>query len=255
MAMRTQVAYSPEQYARAVELWERLVDCEGVNLSEDRGYTAHIPSVEDESLYSLILSDGEETDEQYSVKVSLISYSDYGGTCADAANVRALEERYGWVNTSTDGVHGAGEAWVRLGELPPDEDGDIDWQLGQLEDLVKDIEALAAYTLIDEEKHSEYVQELAEEAWDQYLGNDVLSDLADELSNGDTWDLNSFGYSDDEIREMYYELTWEHGTGPECEGATSVRFPYHGEVIADIADRMVKAWRTPVYDPNQLSLV
>ncbi|MFI5777010.1 hypothetical protein [Nocardia sp. NPDC051570] len=246
--------YSPGQYERAVELWRRLLDCGGV-----AAYGAHNifrDSIEDSHLWELVMSDGAETEDVEAITVSLMSYSDHGGSCLDAANVRSLAEMYVWVSTHTNGVHGEGEASVTLGELPRDVDNEVDWQLDQLEGLVKTIEALADYPLIDDEMHSNYVRELASESWGCFFGSQVHSDLADILSNGDVCDMDDFGFPEHEIREMYYGSSNLGGPDDEwvCEGATSVVNYRHDEIVTWMADRMVDAWRIPVVDPAQLPL-
>jgi hypothetical protein len=254
MAVKIHNVYSPEQYKRVVELWRRLLDSHRVTVYEQCGWDKYMESVDDEYLYELVMSNGEETEDVYPVKVSLVSYSDYGGSDLDAANVRALGRLYGWVSTHTGGPRGEGEAWVNLGELPPDLQEDVEWRLDQLAGLVETLEELDHHALIDDEIHSEYVSELAEEAWDQYLGWDAVQDLTDYLLGTTGYDLEDFKFSDDEIRDLYYEFTSEQAYGPHCDSATSVVFPFHDEVIDLIGKHIVKAWRTPVVDPNQLSL-
>lgn len=246
-----QHAYSPEQYSRAVDLWRRLLGCHDVSAYEGSQFSRYVDTVDDTHLYALILADGEETDQEEPVTVSLVSYSDYGGTDFDAANVRALAEDHAWVSTSTDGVHGEGSAWVTLGELP--DLTDTDNGLDQLEYLVGAIEELAECPLLSEETHTAYVQELAEEAWDQYLSRDVRSELETALGLDDTRDtLDTFGFSDDDIRAMYYEAD---ETFFRAETATSVVNDGHDEAVEHIADAILSAWRTPWVDPAQLTLV
>ncbi|WP_280350376.1 hypothetical protein [Nocardia abscessus] len=254
MAVKIHNVYSPDQYKRVVELWRRLLNCSCVSTYGQR-YDNYLGWLDDEHLYELVLSNGEETENYESVKVSLMSCSNYGGSDYDAANIRWLSENMDWVTTVVDyGPHSESEAYVMLGELPPSAGDDVDERLAQLEYLVKTIEGLENYALIDDEIHTEYVEELATEAWDQWLAWDVKQDLNDWLVGNSGWDLHDFGFSDDEIRDMYYEFTSEQNFGPHCESATSVVFPYHDEVVDLIGKAIIKAWRTPAVDPNQLTL-
>ncbi|WP_158881957.1 hypothetical protein [Amycolatopsis anabasis] len=242
--MRTQVPYSPEQYERAVDLWRRLIDNYRTSLTCDR-YGRGIDRLPDETLYALILSDGEETEDEYAVTLTLASYSDYGGSCCDAANVRVFRDEFGWVSTSTDGYHGDGAAWVQFGELPDTQD--IGNGLDMLESLANAMDRLTDYPLLSDEAHSEYEHELQEEAWVSWLEWDVKSELDDQMGGY----LEIFGFTDNEIRELYYsyeENEWE------CESATSVVNRNHDDAVAYVLDEIVKAWRTPAVGPNQLAL-
>lgn len=243
--------YSPDQYRDVVELWRRLLDCHTVEAYEVRayGYLSHVERIDDETLYALVLSDGEETDQESAVTLNLVSYSDYGGSDLDAANVRALEDVPG---VTVSGIaHGGKEAIVTLGELPACDD--VAEGVSRLEYLVESIEYIAEYGLLSDETHSEYVDELATEAWDQYLGSDVVSEVETALGLDDTLDtLDVFRFSEDDIRELYYGF---EGTYFYAESATSVVNENHVDAIAYIVGEIVEAWRTPYVDPAQLSLI
>lgn len=241
--------YSPDQYLRAVNAWERLVGNHLTSLTVEDGRwsrygTEEIPA---EQLYALIVSDGEGTADWAPVTLTLAEYSDYGGHCCDAANVRSLEGTPG-VTVSKHGIHGAGSAWLILGELPDLED--VDNGIAILEDLADTFDRLTDYPLISDEDHSDYVTELAEEAWEQWLGSDVVSELA-ELAGCDTYEFEDFGYGEETIREMYYsyeESEWN------CETATSVVNARHDDTVKSIFDHIISEWRKPWIDPNQLQL-
>lgn len=242
--------YSPEEYKRAVEVWRRLLDNPYTHAVEDRRHGKYsLDSVEDAHLYSLIIADGEGSDYWSPVEITLASYSDYGGNDFDAANVRALGENFSWVSTRTGGFHGEGAAWIQLGKLPGETT--IAEALDQLEELADVLDGLTDYPLIDEETHSQYVGELAEEAWDQYLESDVRSELA-ELLGCDESDLDDFRFSEDEIRELYYSFEDNEWN---CETATSVVNGRHDEAVQAIADHIIREWRKPLIDPNQLALI
>ncbi|GAB3475349.1 hypothetical protein [Amycolatopsis cihanbeyliensis] len=248
-SIRLQHVYSPDHYLRAVNVWKRLIDNHLTSIAHDeRGYSRYADRIEDEHLYALIVSDGEETDGYGPVTLTLAEYCDYGGSCVDAANVKSFDGEFGWVSTSTNGVHGSGSAWVQLGELPDIDD--IDNGLAMLEMLADTMDGLTDYPLISDEAHSEYVNELAEEAWDQFLGWDVRSELA-ELLGCDEYHLDDFQFSEDEIRELYYSFEDNEWN---CETATSVVNGRHDEAVQAIADHIISEWRKPWVDPNQLTL-
>ncbi|HEX5116004.1 MAG TPA: hypothetical protein VFW65_12470 [Pseudonocardiaceae bacterium] len=239
--------HTTEQHERATELWRRILDTHVTSIYEERrDYQSYLETVTDDHLSALISSNGQETDDYYPVTITLASYSDYGGSDLDAANVRYLRE------TETPGVHfgsgahGTEYAWVQLGELPTNGD-DIDTGIDWLQSLAALIDTIAEYGLISDESHSAYVDELAEEAWDQWLG-DIVSTALWELSDGNPDD---FQFTDDEIRELYYgyEDNWWM-----CETATSVRNENHDDALAHVCDSIVSAWRTSVVDANQLAL-
>ena len=86
-------AYTTEQHEHTAELWRRLLDTHVTTAYEERrGYQSYLETVTDEHLNALIFANGEETDDYYPVVITLVSYSDYGGSCLDAANVRYFRE-------------------------------------------------------------------------------------------------------------------------------------------------------------------
>lgn len=240
-------AYSPEQYGRAVDLWERLIDCYHVALYKEIGRASmYLEKLEDGQIYELIMSDGEETRNHYPVTVNLVSYSDYGGSIFDNANVRALDNFSG-VNTTSDGTHGAGSAWIQLGELP-NECGEIDAGLLQLQKLVEVIESLSGdVASISESAYDEVMQELEESAWDAWAESDVKSSLG-VLADGN---VDDFGFSDDEIRELYYGY---ENNNWYADTATSVTNERHEDAVEHVCDVILSEWRKPWIDPNQTQL-
>jgi hypothetical protein len=240
-------AYSPEQYAEVVELWRRLIDLDSTSV---KGEYAYVQKVCDLDLFALVLSDGEGTEDTAPLTLELISYSDYGGNDYDAANVRYLEEcQIPGVETSTGGRHGTGLAWVQLGEL---HDTDTELGIERLKEIVGLMEGLTDYPVFHDETHGDYIRDLAEEAWDQYLCRDVMSELTTELGLDDTLDtLSVFGFSDDEIRELYYGNDDLYFRG---ETATSVVAENHDSVVKQIAQHIIAEWRRPLVDPNQCEM-
>jgi hypothetical protein len=240
-------SYTTEQHERTTELWRRILDTHVTTTYEERrGYQSYLETVTDDHLSTLIRTNGQESDDYYPVTITLVSYSDYSGSDLDAANVRYLRD------TETPGVHfdsgphGTEYAWVQLGELPTNGD-DIDTGIDWLQSLAELMDTIAEYGLISDESHSAYVNELAEEAWDQWLG-DIVSTAVWELSDGNPDD---FQFTDDEIRELYYGYEDNWWT---CETATSVRNENHEDALAHVCDSIVSAWRTSVVDANQLAL-
>lgn len=248
MSYKGEHVYSPEQYAKTVELWRELLECDRISLSEDRsGYTYPI-QVRDltvDVIHALVLSDGVETDDDYAITVTLVDYSDYGGTERDAANVRYLADAPG-VQTSTNGQHGYGSAWVQLGELPTNGD-DVDTGIEWLTSLVQSAQAIDAGE-VDESTLEEYEQELQEEAWDAWLESDTRSDLADWFGCDD---LDDFGYTHEEIRNLYYSFEGNEWT---CDSATSATNGAHENAIEHVAETILAAWRKPYVDPAQTAL-
>lgn len=232
----TKITYTPEQLTQVTELWERLIDNHLIGLNEERRpYSPYLErkDLDSNHLAALIASDGAETDDYYPVTVTLVSYSDYGGNDYDAANVRALGGTPG-VTTRTGGYHGEGSATVVLGELPTNGEGTATGIEG-LAALVEIMDSLAEDgSLINDETHSIYIDELAEEAWDSWLGRDALADL-------EALALDGFEMTDGvsaEIKTAYYaydENEWN------AETATSVINERHDEALAHAA-RVVLGW-------------
>lgn len=170
--MKFQHVYSPEQFQRAAEAWSAILAVDGVSVSLDRG--GPTGSITPATVWELIWSDGAETAGLCSHTVALFSWSDYGGTGADVANTRYLTGEgspfHGWVVLSADGVHGAGSAWVQLGELPGH---DIDSGLARLEQLAAVMGATETDSPLCPQTHDDYLAELAAAAWDQWLRLDI----------------------------------------------------------------------------------
>ncbi|MFE0024109.1 hypothetical protein [Amycolatopsis sp. NPDC059021] len=248
MSYKGEHVYSPEQYAKAVELWNELLECRQVSLSEDRnGYTYPLQErdLADDVVHALVLSDGAETEEDYAITVTLVDYSDYGGTERDAANVRYLDGTPG-VQTSTNGRHGYGSAWVQLGELPTNGD-DVDTGLEWLTNLVQIAQSIDVGE-VDESTLEEYQQELQEEAWDAWLESDTRSELEDWFG---CVDLDDFGYTHEEIRVLYYSF---EGNCWTCESATSATNHAHDNAVEHVAETILAEWRKPYVAPAQTVL-
>lgn len=257
MALKMQREWTPAQITTAVELWRRLADVyavgayERVTLSSGSHYTRHVAEKDltEEWVTALVISDGERVEFPADsggyvgaydpVELSLIGYSDYSGTAYDAANVRALADTPG-VTTSTDGRQGEGSATMVVGEMPGGDDTDT--ALGWLRHVVEIIEALQDYPLISDDTHDEYLAELADEAWGQWLQSDVRAAVESRLGElllGDeeaAWDAVEARETaeEDPFREAFYGYRHPSGESWRAEGATSVVHPFQDEAVAHV---------------------
>ena len=253
--------YTPDTVAAVVTAWRRVLDAPGVEVvqqtpwgvSRTDGFGRPI-EITDEWLTALVISDGGPTDRFPAVTAVLISYSDYGGSDLDAANVRTLS---GWAGISvlTDGCHGASSAEMTVGELPADDYPctDIADAIARVGAVADVLERLADYPLLCDEDHAVYVDELATAAWDQWVRADLRSEVIDRLDalrctgnsgsgqvdsgphhhsgadhcEADGWDRWDAA-DESAIREAYYEASVD---GWECESATSVVNRHHDAAV------------------------
>jgi hypothetical protein len=229
--------YTSDQRDQTIELWRRLLDSHvtRVHAPSEYGHGAWPIEITDERLAELVDADGEPADEyRVPVTVVLASYGDYGGSSYDAANVRTLNGHPG-VSTSTGGVHGEGSAEITLGTLPGDESDDVATGIEWLIALVEMIDGLSDYPVIDESDLGEYESELADEAWDQWVERDVMSDLRGMLETvaGDDWE-SAPDPTDraDEVRTAYYSFEDNEWV---CESATSATNMRHDEALQHVA--------------------
>lgn len=242
------IEYTDEQRARALELWERILDAHGIHLRETwrtqyGGYdAAPIDAVSPDWLAALVATDGEGTEDLNPVEVNLMAYGDYGGSDLDAANIRALDGTPG-ITIHRYGHHGDVSATMQAGELPGDDTDPVDDRLDHLESIVEILDGLADYPLIDEEIHTQYVDELADAAWDDWLRSDVISDLERVALDG--WEITD-GVAD-ELRTAYYaceENAWS------CETATTVHNYRHADALAHAA-LVVLGWDYPTLNQER----
>lgn len=263
--MRVEHEWTPDLLAAAVEQWRRLLDLHNGSAYElvpcgGSHYPRHVTSqdVTDEWVTALVISDGEGVElpvdrdgyrPSYApVEISLISYSDHGGNDYDAANVRALADTPG-VTTSTDGVRGAGEATMRLGEMPSEPMGLAESvaRIRYVADLMESLESDGG-PLIDEEVHAEYVAELADAAWDQWLGSDIRSTVEAELAAligddaaSDAWDAAD----DDAVREAFYGYAHPSGEGWRAETATTVVHAHEDAAVRHVLAKVFSRTDVP----------
>lgn len=166
-------------------------------------------------------------DEQDALLVELLSYSDYGGSDLDAANVEALEDMftpYAFVHLY--GPHGSVGLAVPFGRPLPEDPG-----CEQLSRLVATVEGLLDCPLVDEETHSRYVEELADAAWSQWLSFDVVRELEDYAPDDAASDA-LFDCGGETLRDAYYGY---EGNEWQCETATSVTNLRHDEAVRHVA--------------------
>lgn len=200
-------------------------------------------------------------DRLYPITVTLISCGDYHGSDVDAANNRVLKDAPG-VDFHEPNTGGQGSVFnvttVTVGEMTSFENatdpGDTDRDpaerradcLQWLEDLVTTLESLVDNVIyLDEEKHSEYLAELAREAWESWLESDVHSELTKIGPGGvGAWvDLiDDMGPElKANIRTTYFgyeENEWN------AESATSVVNGRHSDAVKHVA-RTVFGWNVP----------
>lgn len=162
-------------------------------------------------------------DRLYPVTLTLISCGDYHGSDLDAANNRVLQGTPG-VDVSEPDTGGMGSVFnvstTVVGCMSSFENGSSEFDRNRepatrredalmwLESLVGKMEGLIDYALLDEETHSELVDELAEEAWDSWLKSDVHSELINIGPGGaDAWNdlLSDMGEElQDKVHEAYF---------------------------------------------------
>ncbi|MCP3800709.1 hypothetical protein NLX83_15685 [Allokutzneria sp. A3M-2-11 16] len=207
---------------RINDLFERL-RAAGCQLLTVNGYLHHEPVDHGEHLAYSHVHHAERAEDAELIELP-VSYSDYGGSDIDAANVRALLAGYGddtFVHLS--GGHGSTGLALPYGRaLPDDDDCDI------LPVLVDVIERLRDHPVIDEQAWSTYVDGLAEDAWDEWLRHDVISGLEALCPNG----CDGCPVDDGLIRTTYYGFEANEWV---CDTATTVVNLRHAEAVAHLA--------------------
>lgn len=171
------------------------------------------------------------TGEATHVVIAYTVWSDYSGSTVERSNERSLLADYPQTFIRVYGGHGTSGLMLPVDRpadwFADDEDhGAERWQ-GLLDDLHK----LADYPVYDDEDHSALETELADEAWDAYLRDDVIRDLD---RAGVPWEA----IDTDRLREQFYKITYEADYGPEAESAVSVVFPFYDATIATMAREM-----------------
>lgn len=198
-------------------------------------------------------------DRLYPITLTLITCGDYHGSDVDAANNRALQGTPG-VTVSEPNTGGQGSVFnvstTVVGAMtsfenatdPGDEDRDpaerradaLEW----LESLVTRMEGLTDYPLLNDETHSELVDELAEQAWDSWLESDVFDKLR-ELApmDDDVYEVDRVQEDENvKVQTAYYGYGENDWIVPSLgEGATNGR---HADAVKHVA-RTVFGWNVP----------
>ncbi|WP_367135831.1 hypothetical protein [Saccharothrix sp. HUAS TT1] len=239
-------AYSPEQYAKTVELWGRLLDSHRISLTEDR-YNRGLEKVEPEHLYALVMSDGAATRDYDAVTVIVASHSDYHGDEYDAVNVGELIDTHGLNENELSKGYRA--AWVQLGELPTVTDDPIDVGIERLEALVKLVEALTQGDVVclNDEALEEYRQDRIAAAWSDFYAREV----SHELEHLTGYNADDLGFTDDQVRDIY--LGFEDNDW-QFSDSNTVTNHAHEDTVDHVIDTIRDAWRAVAVDPEQTSL-
>lgn len=129
-------------------------------------------------------------DRLYPIELTLIHCGGSQGSDVDAANNRSLGEFVGVSFREPESHDTFNVTTVQLGDMTafanaqsdePSREDALLW----LETLVDAIEDLVEYPFVSEETHSNLVDELAEAAWDDWLGDDVKDRLPAMCSDRD----------------------------------------------------------------------
>ncbi|MFE9748245.1 hypothetical protein ACFYOT_25345 [Saccharothrix saharensis] len=156
-----------------------------------------------------------------------MSYSDYGGSDLDAANIRAMIELFGPdAFVHLHGPHGSAGLALPCDQPLPD---DLDCEMLLL--LVRTVEGLRDYPLVDDCVHSTYADELAEDAWSAWLRFDIGRDLNDYAPDGDASDA-LLNCDEDDLQSAYYAF---EGNEWVCDTATSAVNLRHDDAVRHVA--------------------
>ena len=218
-----------------VELWRELIEHDRVDLPRHcLDYRGRV-SVTDEQIAEAIAEFGD-----VEAEITLASCSDYGGSSIDRANVRVFRDEFGTEALEDWGAWSESRAYVRLGEPVSGADADDPQdQAERLRALIDVLDGLMDYPLISDESHSELEMELAEEAWDSWLWQDIRSEVETILEErwGDDWqDAPDACEFEDKIREAYYshDDTWWY-----AETANSAINENHDRVLKEVLDTVL----------------
>ena len=254
-------------YPNGVYRMPDAVELEALVLSngEETAYPVHDLFADGEVYDTQETNPWSGDDRLHPITLTLISCGDYHGSDLDAANNRALDGTPG-VEVREPNTGGMGSVFnvstTIVGEMSSFENatdpGDTEREPAQrradalmwLESLVTQMEGLATDTvLLDEEKHSELIEELAGEAWDSWLESDVFAALGDLA--GSYWDRDEDWHDELDamreaepgpVRDAYYAFEDNEWTVSSLgNGATNGR---HDDAVKHVA-RTVFGWNVP----------
>lgn len=250
------------QLVRTVELWMDLIAT-----VEDLGNGGKASELTEADLFKLVISDGDGTKDVEQIEMTLISCGDYHGNDLDSANNRALDGTPG-VQVCYPNTGGMGsiesESSVVIGKMSDFADSPEE-AIDRLRSLADTMGSLLEFGLLDEEIHCQYIEELADDAWSQWLRSDTMSEL-DSMLLAETdggWDTetcplvdsNDRRDRDDIVRDAYYsyeENEWN------AESATSVVNGRHDEAVQHVFETVFLHSGTDpevFVDPNQMHLL
>lgn len=169
------------------------------------------------------LSEAGPTDETAAYEFPVTVWGDYVGSTVERSNYRVLVEDYG--DNVIEVLGGYNSQYIAVAASLREEDPET-W--AALEEIAVGLED---YPLINDEDHSLLEMEIADEAWDQWLRMDTEHDLG-EIVDPELLDL----FDPKDVESEYYRLTYDQNYGPECEGADSCYFPFHAQVVAELAE-------------------
>lgn len=198
-------------------------------------------------------------DRLYPITLTLITCGDYHGSDVDAANNRALQGTPG-VEVREPNTGGMASVFnvstTVVGEMSSfiNNQSTDEWErdpaerradaLEWLESLVTRMEGLTDYPLLNDETHSELVDELAEQAWDSWLESDVFDKLR-ELApmDDDVYEVDRVQEDENvKVQTAYYGYGENDWIVPSLgEGATNGR---HADAVKHVA-RTVFGWNVP----------
>lgn len=216
------------------ELWERIISHRLVRMPRDwYDYRGSLPG--DTVIFDRVMANLLDPSLYGGVEIILAECSDYDGSSVDRANVRAWRDEF-----STEAYEDWGawskssKAWLILGIVPGADPDDAEDRITRLAAIAEALDDLDDYPLLNDEAHSELEMELAEEAWDSWLWNDIRSEVDSVIEDrwGDDWkDAPSADEYEEKLREAYYrhEDTWW-----TCETANSAVNDNHDRVLADV---------------------
>lgn len=159
-------------------------------------------------------------------------WGDYVGSDIDRSNYRSLLRDYPQFFVIVRDSMGA----EGLALLPDFGRRDSSGHAEALADIL--IKLRDDYPLYDDEDHSNLEQELADEAWDAYLSQDVKSIIRGNYPHGE--DILGL-INDGALQREFYTIAYESNDGrsPYCESAVNVVFPEWEKTALEAVDAVL----------------